>query len=240
MRNCSFLKEKIIAHRGLHDGNKEIIENSIEAFRKAMDKDYTIELDVHILKDNTVVVFHDDNLKRLTGIDKRIKDCMYDEIKNIKLVNKNTYIPKLKDVLELVNGEVPLLIELKTDNKTGKLERRLVELLKNYKGQYAIQSFNPFSIKWFKKNNPAIIRGQLISKFKNERINKIKKYILTKMILNSITKPDFISINIHDINENKLKKIRERKCVIGWTVRTKQEYSNLKKQYDNLICELFI
>lgn len=240
MRNLNFLKETIIAHRGVHSKEKNIIENSIESFQKAIEKNYIIELDVHYLKDGEVVVFHDDNIERITGINKNIKDCTYEEIRNIKLYNQNTYIPKFSDVLKLVDGKVPILIELKNDNKTGLLEEKLMENLRNYNGKFAIQSFNPFSVKWFKDNYPDIIRGQLVCKFKNGKMNKIKKLLLKNMFFNFITKPDFISYNTEDLNYEEAIKIKKRKFLLGWTVRSKEKYDELIKYYDNLICEEFI
>ena len=156
----SFLKKELIAHRGLH--NKSIPENSIPAFKEAIKKNYIIELDVHALKDGNVVVFHDDNLKRLTGFDKKIKDTTYDEIRNLRLNNTNNHIPLFKDVLKLVDGRVPLLIELKYDNKVGFLEDKLINILNDYKGLYAFQSFSPFSLMYLKKYSN-VPRGLLVS-----------------------------------------------------------------------------
>lgn len=240
MRNLNFLKETIIAHRGVHSKEKNIIENSIESFQKAIEKNYIIELDVHYLKDGEVVVFHDDNIERITGINKKIKDCTYEEIRNIKLYNQNTYIPKFSDVLKLVDEKVPILIELKNDNKTGLLEEKLMENLRNYNGKFAIQSFNPFSVKWFKDNYPDIIRGQLVCKFKNGKMNKIKKLLLKNMFFNFITKPDFISYNTEDLSYEEAIKIKRGKFLLGWTVRSKEKYDELIKYYDNLICEEFV
>lgn len=240
MRNLNFLKETIIAHRGVHSKEKNIIENSIESFQKAIEKNYIIELDVHYLKDGEVVVFHDDNLSRMTGINKNIKDCTYEEIKNTKLYSQDTYIPRFLDVLKLVDGKVPILIELKYDNKTGLLEEKLMENLRDYNGKFAIQSFNPSSIKWFKDNYPDIIRGQLVSKFKNEKMNRIKKLLLKNMFFNFITKPDFISYNIEDLSHEEVIKIKKKRFILGWTVRSKEKYEELIKYYDNLICEEFI
>ena len=193
MKNINFLKTNLIAHRGYH--NNEIKENTLEAFKKAIDNNYIIELDVHILKDGNVVVFHDDNLKRLTGIDKKIKDTTYEEIKNLNLLNTKQRIPLLKEVLKIVNGKVPLLIELKYDTKVGMLEDKVLEILQKYNGLYALQSFNPRTLIYLKKKNPNIPRGILVSDYKNTKINIIKKIILKKMLLNSIIKPDFISVN---------------------------------------------
>ena len=232
MRDIKFLEGNIIAHRGVHD--KQIIENTIEAFEKAIEKNYIIELDLHCTKDGKVIVFHDDNLKRLAGHDKNIKEITFDEIKKFK------FIPEFSEVLKKVDGKVPILIELKTDNKVGILESKAIEILKKYKGKYAIQSFNPFSLVWLKKHQPNIIRGQLVSKFKNEKMNSIKKIILKNMFLNFITKPDFISYNVEDLEIKEILKIKKKKTILGWTVRTKKEYEKLIKYYDNLICEDFI
>ena len=239
MKDLKFLKETIIAHRGVHN-EKDIIENSLEAFKEAVNKNYIIELDVHFLKDGEVVVFHDDNIERMTGINKNLKDCTYDEIRNIKLLNKNTYIPKFSDVLKLVDGKVPILIELKNDNKVGLLESSLVQILKKYNGKYAVQSFNPLSIRWFKNNYPNIIRGQLVCKFKNKKMDNIKKFILKTMFFNIITNPDFISHSVDDLSYKEVNKIKKNKFILGWTVRNKERYDELIKYYDNLICEKFI
>ncbi len=239
MKDLKFLKETIIAHRGVHN-EKDIIENSLEAFKEAVNKNYIIELDVHFLKDGEVVVFHDDNIERMTGINKNLKDCTYDEIRNIKLLNKNTYIPKISDVLKLVDGKVPILIELKNDNKVGLLESSLVQILKKYNGKYAVQSFNPLSIMWFKNNYPNIIRGQLVCKFKNKKMDNIKKFILKTMFFNIITNPDFISHSVDDLSYKEVNKIKKNKFILGWTVRNKERYDELIKYYDNLICEKFI
>lgn len=239
MKDLKFLKETIIAHRGVHN-EKDIIENSLEAFKEAVNKNYIIELDVHFLKDGEVVVFHDDNIERMTGINKNLKDCTYDEIRNIKLLNKNTYIPKFSDVLKLVDGKVPIVIELKNDNKVGLLESSLVQILKKYNGKYAVQSFNPLSIMWFKNNYPNIIRGQLVCKFKNKKMDNIKKFILKTMFFNIITNPDFISHSVDDLSYKEVNKIKKNKFILGWTVRNKERYDELIKYYDNLICEKFI
>lgn len=239
MKDLKFLKETIIAHRGVHN-EKDIIENSLEAFKEAVNKNYIIELDVHFLKDGEVVVFHDDNIERMTGINKNLKDCTYDEIRNIKLLNKNTYIPKFSDVLKLVDGKVPILIELKNDNKVGLLESSLVQILKKYNGKYAVQSFNPLSIMWFKNNYPNIIRGQLVCKFKNKKMDNIKKFVLKTMFFNIITNPDFISHSVDDLSYKEVNKIKKNKFILGWTVRNKERYDELIKYYDNLICEKFI
>ena len=133
-----FKESYIIAHRGIHD-NKTIYENTNEAFKLAIKKGYIIELDIHITKDKKIVVFHDSNTKRITKQNKIIEESTYQELNNQNII----HIPLLSEVLELVNGKVPLLIELKQDNKVGELEINFMKIMKKYKGKYAIQSFNP-------------------------------------------------------------------------------------------------
>ena len=107
----SWIKETPIAHRGLH--TKDIPENSLSAFENALKNNYAIELDVQFTKDKEVVVFHDENLKRMTNDTRNIEDVNYDELKNLRLGNTNEIIPTLEEVLELVDSKVAILIEIK-------------------------------------------------------------------------------------------------------------------------------
>lgn len=236
-RDINFLTQNLIAHRGYHNIKKGIPENSIMAFENAIKHNYLIELDVHILKDGEIVVFHDDNIKRMTGIDREIKDMDYDEIREIKLQETNQRIPLLKEVLKVVDGKVPLIIELKYDVKCGVLEKEVIKILKEYNGKYAIKSFNPFSIIFIKNNFPEAIRGQLATDFKDDNISKIKRIFLSKMLFNFISKPDFISYNINALPNKRVSKIRSNKVILGWTVRNNDNLKKAKKYCDNFICE---
>lgn len=230
-KNLDFLFKNLIAHRGIFN-NKTIPENSIPAFKNAIKKKFIIELDIHLLKDNTIVVFHDDNLKRLTKIDKKIIDYSYEELKKIKLLDTKYTIPKLDEVLNLVDGKVPIIVELKYDRKTGKLEQELVKLLDNYEGKFVVKSFNPNSIKWFKKNRPNYIRGLLVA----YDYNKLKNHLLLKLFL-ILTKPDFLSESYKLYNDKRNIKIRKKYPTLVWTVRNKKIYNMIKGSFDNYICE---
>lgn len=230
-----FLTERIISHRGIYD-NEKTFENSIEAIRKAVKKGYIVEIDIHLTKDNKLVVFHDYNTKRITKEDLVIENHTYKEINNQKII----HIPLLEEILKIVNGKVPLLIEIKQNRKVGKLEQELVNTLNNYKGEYAIQSFNVKTIYWFKKNYPNILRGQLSSNHQKAKIFFIKKYFLKKMLFNFLTKPNFISYNYEELTIKEIKKLKKKYIVLGWTIKTKTEYNKYIKYYDNLICEQFI
>ena len=237
MRDTTFLKNRLIAHRGYHNIELGIPENSMLAFKRAVDNDLIIELDVHVLKDGNVVVFHDDNLKRMTDVDVELKDMTYSDLEKIRLSNTDQKIPLLKSVLELVDGKVPIIIELKDDVKCGILEKEVVSILQGYTGKFAVKSFNPFSIRYFKKNMPEAIRGQLASDFKNDNMRKIKKLFLSKMIFNSLTKPDFISYDIKALPNKKVEKLRKKKLVLGWTIKNEEDLETAQKYCDNYICE---
>ena len=232
----SWIVNKPIAHRGLH--NKSIPENSFLAFNCAVQGGYPIEIDVHLSKDNEVVIFHDRNLKRMTGVDGLIDNFTLKEIKKLKLNNSNESIPTLKELLELVKGKVPILIEIKGITRGGRLEGATYNLLKNYDGEYAIQSFNPFSVRWFKKNAKEVCRGQLSCCFENQRMSKLRKFILKHMLLNSLSKPQFIAYKGGDLLQ-KNKRITKLP-ILAWTVANQEEYNKLKPICDNIIFEGFV
>ncbi len=233
-----WLINKNIAHRGLHSNDFRVPENSLLAFRLAVEKNISIELDVHALKDGTVVVFHDDNLKRMTGVDKKISECTYEEIRKLKLLDSNQTIPLLAEVFDLVNNKVPILIEIKNTSKLGYLERRLLSILKKYNGRCAIQSFNPFSLIWFRINANYIYRGQLSSYFIHEKLFFMKKCLIKKLFFNFLVKPNFISYNIENLPNKRVRKIREKGIpIFGWTIRNEYEYKKAKMYCDSIIFE---
>lgn len=234
MKNLNFLKNNLIAHRGMHN-NIDIPENSIKAFKEAIKNKYIIELDIHLLKDNTIVVFHDDNLKRMTGINKNIKDYTYEELKKISLLNTKYTIPTFKEVLELIDGQVPVIVEFKYDRKAGLLENEAVKLLDNYKGLFCVKSFNPMSVRWFKKHRKNYIRGLLVD---NKWTNK-KEIISSSMILRFICKPDFLSCKYSIIDKRRVKKMSKKIPVLGWTIKNKTNYLKYKDKFYNIICENF-
>lgn len=235
-KDLNILKEIHISHRGLH--NDYIPENSMMAFKKAVEKGVAIELDLHLLKDNKIVVFHDDNLKRMTGCNRKIKDCTYEDIKNLKLLGSNEKIPLLKDVLDLVKGKVILDIEFKCDKKAGLLEKEACKLLDEYSGIFIVKSFNPFSVLWFKKNRPNFIRGQLSSDFSKDNFNIIKRTILKYMVFNFLTKPDFIAYDFSAITSKQIEKIKRKNIpILLWTIRNNEELESIKKYKCSIIYE---
>lgn len=233
----SWLVKDYIAHRGLH--NKENPENSLGAFARAIDEGYAIELDVQQIADGTIIVFHDYSLARMTGKDGYTKNLLKSELCDFKLSGTDFCIPTLVEVLNFVDGQVPLLIEIKNEGKVGELEKNTYEILKNYGGQYAIQSFNPYSLEWFKLNAPSVLRGQLSSYFKNINLSFVKKYALKHMLLNKkISCPHFISYNVENLPNHIVKRFNKLP-LLAWVVRSQTQYIKAVKYCDNIIFEGF-
>lgn len=221
--------KEYFAHRGIYN-NINIPENSLSSFKKALINNYNIELDLELTKDNTIIVFHDSNLERMTGKNILVKDLTYNEIKSLYLLHTKDKIPTLKQVLDLVKGKVLLNIEIKKINNYKVLIDNLIPLLNNYQGDYIFQSFSLKSLIYLKHIFPNIKRGLLISPKKNFKIYKFK--IIN--ILYELSIIDFISINRNIYS----KKISSKYPTLIWTIKNKEEISkfNISKGYicDNL------
>lgn len=219
------LKSKLILHRGYH--NKYIVENTLLAFLKAVDKNYSIELDVRLLKDNTIVVFHDLTLTRLANIPNMVENYNYDELRKIKLKSKYS-ISKLTDVLRIVNGKVPVFIDIKGNIENYKLEKYLLEILNNYKGNIYIQSFNPKTLNWMRKHEERYKYGLIV-------FNYFHLKIIEKLFLKF--KCDFICINLKALKDKNIQRNFKKKKLIGWTVTNYPQLYEYKDFCDYLICE---
>lgn len=235
--NQNFLKTPI-AHRGLH--SETIAENSLDSFRLAKSRNLAIEIDVHRLKDGEFAVFHDKNLKRVTGIDAEISKFTSNELENIKLWDGQK-IPLLQDVLKLVDGSVPLLIELKPENSFKNSDiPALLEIIDNYghKEMVAFQCFNPLTVRALKKSTNNYPIG-ILSSYKLGNIKGIKNYIAKSLMLQSFIHSDFISYDINFLpNKYVTKKSKKYKIpVLAWVVKTKEKSQIAKKCADNIIFE---
>lgn len=235
-----FITKNFIAHKGLFD--HQTPENSLSAFKKAIENNYIIECDVQIISDGTVVVFHDEQLSRMTNKDGYIKNLTKEDLPNYKLRDSDDCIPTLEQVLELVDGKVGILIDLKeTRNRVGHLEKAVCKLIRNYKGNVAIQSFNPLSLEWFAKHSPNVLRGQISCLFKGDEfkgLSFIKKYLLKRMRFNRRSKPNFISYDINELPNRFVKNCADLP-IIGWTVTSQEQYRKMFNEVDNIIFEGF-
>jgi glycerophosphoryl diester phosphodiesterase len=241
-KNTDWLKTMYIAHRGLHDGNRDIPENSLAAFRRAADKGYAIECDVNLTKDGDIVVFHDETLSRMTGLDGHVWDHTVDELKTMRLLDTAETIPSLEDLLALVDGEVPLLIELKPKGDYIGLAEAFARKIRHYQGAYAVQSFHPYTLIWFSEHMPDVPRGQIAESFKDDTSLVFwKKFLLKRMYFNRRSTPDFINYNIHELpNRHVDRAKRQGKIVLAYCARTNEELSWMRDHYDNAVFEGFI
>ena len=180
------------AHRGLHDA--EIPENSLKAFQKATEAGYGIELDVQLSRDGVVVVFHDSTLTRMCGVDKRVADCTMEELRSYRLLDTEECIPTFSEVLSLVGGRVPLLVELKGESASATLCAPVRELLSSYDGPYCIESFNPYLLFSMRREMPDAYLGLLYTNVCREKKKcTFINILVTLMGLNFLAKPSFIS-----------------------------------------------
>ena len=238
-RDTSYFAGKMYAHRGLHgDG---VPENSITAFKLACENGYGAELDVQMTSDGQLVVFHDGNLNRMCGVDKKLKDCTYEELCTYRLKETDEKIPLLSEALEALGG-VDLVCEIKADNgaKNYTLCKKTYDLLKDYKGRFCVESFSPFLMRWFMKKHPEIIRGQLSENFiKTFGLNPVH-FCMAELLHDIISKPDFISYNHkHKTLGWHIVKLLYRPLWFAWTARGDEEIESAKKDYDSIIFEKY-
>ena len=214
------------AHRGLHD--EALPENSMGAFRAALENGYGIELDIHLMKDGNLAVIHDTSLKRTAGVDVKITELTTGDLVNYRLGGTEETIPLFSQVLELFDGKAPLIIELKADGNCKELVDAAVKAMEGYEGAYCMESFDPRCILELKKNHPQIIRGQLTSNyFKDEdsTLPGVLKWILTHQAENFLTKPDFVAYKFSD--RETLSNTLARKFWgiqgVTWTLKTQED-----------------
>lgn len=234
----------LFAHRGLFTPDQRIPENSMKAFGEAVRHGYGIELDIQKTKDNQIVVFHDHTLSRMCGIDLPVCELTYEELQKFTLMNSKEQIPLFQDVLDLVNGQVPLLVEIKLPTVKTLTCRLADELLQNYSGKYCIESFNPLALRWYKKNRKEIIRGQLSANLTKPVAEGgyFLSFLVKYLLLNFLGKPDFISYCYKDQHNISflLQKYIYKTPVFAWTVRSSMVFKKQKDCFDSIIFDSFI
>lgn len=241
--DTSLFKKVYFAHRGLHDNKGDAPENSMAAFRKAVEEGLGMELDVQVTKDGVPVIFHDFKLDRICKAEGKITGCTYDELQKYKLCDSDERIPKLSELLEMVDGKVPLIVEIKAETADVSCCRVIDRMLRAYKGAYCIESFNPMVLWWFRRNHRDVVRGQLSSNFRREgEYWNILYFLMTHLLFNFLTKPDFIAYN-HKFSEEPGRRICRRLYrhpAAAWTIRSQQDLEALKGEYDVFIFDSFL
>lgn len=227
------LRRYAYAHRGLHDETKP--ENSMSAFRAAVAQGYGIELDVHLLKDGTLAVIHDGTLLRTTGQEGRVEELDAQDLWNYRLEGTQELIPIFREVLDMVNGQVPLIIELKcVNNNYDALCKAVCHRLDQYKGLYCVESFDPRCVRWLKKHRPDIMRGQLAENYFRSKVKipLILRLVMSCQMLNFLTRPHFVAYKFADRKHlgNTLVKKLWGATRVAWTVQNKEEFIQAKKE----------
>ena len=241
--DTTLFKKRYFAHRGLHDNASDAPENSMAAFRKAVEAGLGMELDVQVTKDGVPVVFHDFKLERICGAPGKIADSTYEELQAYTLCDSKERIPRFSELLEMVDGQVPLIVEIKAETANVSCCGIIDSLLRAYRGPYCIESFNPMVLWWFRRNHGDVVRGQLSSNFRREgEYWNILYFAMTHLLFNFLTKPDFIAYN-HKFSEEPGRRICRRLYrhpATAWTIRSQQDLEALKGEYDVFIFDSFL
>lgn len=239
LHNMNPALRKLRGIKGIHEG--DFPENSYAAIKRAADLGYGIEFDVHLTKDDIPVVFHDDTLNRMCGVKGNLRDYTYDELQQFNLLGTGEKIPSFADILKMVDGRVPLIIEYKVEKNADRLCSICDSLLSEYKGLYCIESFHPLAVRWYKTHRPDIVRGQLSEDFTRKKMN-IPHFLLSHLIGNCYASPDFIAYNCKhhaEISRNICRKLY-RSMSVAWTVRSQEELERIEKRFDLFIFEDFV
>lgn len=243
--NRAPFKGVLYAHRGLHDNASDAPENSMAAFKKAVDAGFGIELDVQLSKDKVPVVFHDFTLKRICGVEGKVADYTYEELQQFSLCESKEKIPRFEDFLKLVDGKVPLIVEYKIPGTRTDVCPIADKLLQEYKGVYCIESFNPLGVLWYKQNRKTVMRGQLSENFLKSgesEYPKVLYFALHHLLFNFLTKPDFIAYNHHAYKDTSRRLCRYLYggLAVAWTIKSKEELVARTKDFDLFIFDSFV
>jgi len=248
MLHLSFLQQPL-AHRGLHDLDAGRPENSMSAIMAAVCAGYGIELDVQMSKDGVAMVFHDYDLKRLTGTHGAVAQTTSTDLRRTKLLGSNEGIPALWDVLHRVNGAAPLLIEIKDQDgalgeNIGALEVAVAEELQDYSGPVAVMSFNPHSVFALSRLCPTIPRGLVTEKFSRQdwpTVPDATLATLAELPDFARTGSSFISHDAVDLRSPHVARIKQQGGVIlCWTIRSAAAEARARKYADNITFEGYL
>ena len=232
---------RAFAHRGLYSSDQSVPENSLAAFRLAAEAGYGAELDVQLTRDGEVVVMHDDDLRRACGQEGRICDYSLAELQAFRLFGTGERIPLFSEVLEIFGGKQPLIVELKTVPEKEKLCEAVCRMLADYNGPACIESFHPFIVRWFRRNDPSRLRGQLSQAARDWKgyVPAWLAFLLSRLFLNFASRPMFIAWGIGP------KPLSVRLCEamgamkVCWTAREESLHRARMSENDAVIFEAY-
>ena len=247
MSDLDWLTQRPVAHRGLHDADAGIIENTQSAVKAAISYGFAIEVDLQVSKDGEAMVFHDDTLNRLTTSKGKVIERTAKQLKRVNFKDTKDKMWRLSDLLQLVRGVVPLVIEIKSPrNNVGLLEKRVAEVLATYSGPACVMSFNPHSVIALKALAPNLPRGLVSGRFgdipewahlsKKERFNR--RHLLCAFEAGA----DFFAYHVKALPAPApwIARTLLRKPLLSWTVRSEQDRRTVKRWADQMIFEGFV
>jgi len=231
------------AHRGLHDAAAGIPENSLPAMRRAVEAGYGIELDLHLTTDGRLVVFHDDKLDRICGVSGRVDEKDWAELSSYRLLGTEERMPLFSEVLEIVGGKIPLIIEVKYQKNYAELCAAMMTMLKDYEGLYCVESFHPSPIRWMMQHHPEIPRGFLSDHYRGEGVPRRlqpAKWAAQELLFNWGIRPHFIAYHHAEAPKTLpfalCRRIWHAPCV-AWTCRSEAEDAAAWQNFDAVIFE---
>ncbi|MBQ9392986.1 MAG: glycerophosphodiester phosphodiesterase [Oscillospiraceae bacterium] len=233
------------AHRGYHD-KPTIPENSMAAFRRAVENGFGAELDVHLMKDGRLAVIHDSSLKRTAGADVAVEDLTAEELAQYRLEGTDEHIPLLEEVLPLFEGYSALVVELKSERGNyDALAETTVAMLDRFSVRYCIESFDPRCLRWLRRHRPEIVRGQLSHQFLRHKedvgLGKLIQFALGNLLMNFMGVPDFVAYDFDDRRCAALRLCRKlfRVQEIDWTIRSREAMLTAERDGALVIFERF-
>jgi glycerophosphoryl diester phosphodiesterase len=245
LREFGWLVERPIAHRGLHAQSKGIVENTESAFAAAIKGNYAIECDVQLSADGEAMIFHDDDLDRLTDAKGPVNALAAKELKRVKLKSTTDRIRTLAELLEQVDGRSTLVLELKSlwDNNDA-LAKRAIEVVEGYDGPYCLMSFDPGLVACLRELSPHTVRGIVADRINGPYYNALplaKRYDMRTFGHLAQTQPHFVSYNWRELPFEPVTEIRRLgHPVITWTVRSKEEAAQALRYCDQVTFEGYV
>lgn len=233
----SWLVNTYICKNGLT--SDELPENTIGAYKNAVKNNYAIMMTVQMISDETIICFSDMNLARLTKQNGYTVNLTRADLENMKIDGTDYCIPTLEEALKAINGKVPVLINVLNENGITKLGSALMKVLSNYKGEYAVMSNNPLTVKWFKENAPQVTRGIKSCHFKAKNLGAFRTSKLRKLKYNKICDPNFIAYNAPHLPNRYVRKYKQLP-LLAWGVTSAERYMQLAPHCDNIIFDGFI
>ena len=237
------LQTRPIAHRGLWSAGGAP-ENSLGAFQHAAEQDYGVELDVRLSADGEAMVFHDEDLRRLTGLEAQVASLRAEELRRLRLSATEEGVPSLAEALAVIGRRALVLIELKTaSGQVGPLERRVAEVMLDHRGPMAVVSFNAYSSAWFADHHPTVLRGLNSHAFTpgESRLSREAAEDQRRLKHARLAHPDFLSLGLDMLPSPEAEAMRVKGApVLAWTVRSQVELAVNRAHFDNFIFEGFV